>query len=250
MTRQTYNRHELSSDAYHASDGISSTHLKTLHQYSPYFYKHLWPIITRQQPKDALVMGSFIHAMVLEPETVESEYVRVPNIRRGTKEWKQFEQDNENKILIKEDDWLLAEVMRKSFESESIARELRDSSDIEQSVYWDDEETGEQLKVRADMHCDDVVCDLKTVADMDRFIQQVETYGYDLQGGHYCEGLNGELFILMAVEKTAPYRFRVFELSPAKLNEGRAKFRSALNTLHDCKANNVWPSDHTGVITL
>lgn len=247
----------LSNEQYHSSPGISSTHLKTLYKYSPYYYNRIWPLEKKLKPKDALVFGNFVHTFILEPDKLHDEFEQIPQgLSRATKTFKEMDKaaKEKGKQMIKYEDWVLAEMMARGFEGEPAAVQMRDASIIESSYFWSDNETSELLKTRADMILQDIIIDLKTCSDIDQFQMDMSHWNYDLQGGHYTEtpleSGPAQIFILVAVEKKAPFRCRVYEFQGATLQAGKGKFRDSLDTLHQCKLNNEWPTYSGGVIQV
>ena len=69
----------ISNAAYHAGDGISKSGLDLIAR-SPlhYFAKYRSPDRERDEPTEAMKLGTAVHSAVLEPESFASDYIVVP----------------------------------------------------------------------------------------------------------------------------------------------------------------------------
>ena len=80
---------ECSNDQYHGGPGVSKSHLDAIAGASPlhYWHKYINPNRERAEPSQALIMGSAIHSIVLEPDLFTGEYITVPEDapKRATK---------------------------------------------------------------------------------------------------------------------------------------------------------------------
>lgn len=117
-------------------------------------------------------------------------------------------------------------------------------SQVEQSLFWIDPETGLPLKGRLDAIVDggdtDWLFDLKTTSarSADEFFESITTYGYDRQAAFYIDGYTNlnlfELvqirFVFLAVQKQRP--FDVFTVDmwyrSAMIDAARTKSRRLL----------------------
>ena len=102
---------QMTNAEYHASEGISSSNLKLLAE-SPIHLKH--KDLFRMESK-AFDFGSLVHALVLEPETVDDEFAISPTFDLRTKAGKEakteFEARHGAKIILSRDDMDMAEKM-------------------------------------------------------------------------------------------------------------------------------------------
>jgi exodeoxyribonuclease VIII len=125
----------------------------------------------------------------------------------------------------------------------------------EQSVYWNDQETGELCRCRPDKWLDNgVIADLKTTDDAspEGFSKSIANWGYDVQDAFYQDGCAAagrpaKAFLFIAVEKTAcvvdgvAFGVAVYNLDELSREVGRAKYRADLANYADCKASGEWP---------
>jgi hypothetical protein len=57
-------------------------------------------------------------------------------------------------------------------------------------------------------------------------------------------------FILIAVEKEAPYAYKIYELDEAAIAEGKRLMEAAMATYVQCLTFNAWPSYNSELTTL
>lgn len=73
----------LPNDAYHASNGISSTQVKDARISLMYFHgRHITKTIGRET-SDALTFGTLVHSLALEPEAFDDEFAVFPGVPAG-----------------------------------------------------------------------------------------------------------------------------------------------------------------------
>lgn len=245
--------HDISSDEYHASEGISRSRLMLLDK-SPY---HFWYDVLsgRAKPKDstpAMLIGSLFHTILLEPDKFDKEYAVAPKIDRrtsvGKEQWHEFSVYSEGKTIVTMDQYDKAYQMAAGIREHEIVQTLLDEAVFEQSVYWTDEETGLQFKTRPDIWSSKMVVDLKTTADANPFGFQRSalSYGYFIQAGMAFEGCKAlgkpfEMFTILACEKEEPHVPAVFIMDDEALQFGIDQFISYKRRLKACFDSGKWP---------
>ncbi len=227
--------YDLSNDDYHAeTDWLSSSQLKAL---LPEHYKP-------GGSQEALDFGTLFHTVVLEPERVDLDYVALDADRIGLKAdgtpaqnptmtaaWKKaiLEVEQDGKTVVAQQDLDRARAMRDAVRDHETADQLLTAATAyEESAFWVDE-NGLQHKARFDGRGPGFVLDLKSTSAKPgaRSLRRtVWDYGYHLSAAHYVEVANGldldvQTFALIFVEKVAPYRVTVAEISDVLLDEGR-----------------------------
>lgn len=270
---------------YHTSNGTSSTTLKNWLENAPNecLYKKLHP--KGQTP--AMVLGSLVHAFVLEPDTAESAYVVKPVRAKRSNEdkefWLEWEEENAGLLWVSEDDLEKAKMMSLSVLDHPEAKLLLDGSINESSIYWwykkrdddDDREYKEMVKVRPDLIPQDypMLGDLKTCEDatyqgfqraVHKFYYHVSAAMY-LSGVNQCQELKDELkwghykhFAFICVSKTPAfdtvkkktvYNTAVYSLDEDALQMGNALYRTAMRRMFDGKKEE-YPGIPTGIRDL
>lgn len=267
---------QMSNEEYHAHKAVSRSKLMTLAQ-SPkkYWYKYLSGE-AEEENTDALRIGSAFHTLVLEPEKFSEKAVILPDDkRRPTKAqinakspsdstrllidwWEQFDAENAGKIYIKDNELADLKAMAKSLRDTKEAQKiLARKGMIEPSIFWQDYDTGIDVKAKLDFLWQDkkAIVDVKTTSCVDKnsFEKSVGAYGYDLQA-FMCmkavEMLTGsapELFIFACVEKKPPYETAFYFASDEMLAAGKVKYRYLLNLLRNCRTNDYYPPKQQGL---
>lgn len=143
--------------------------------------------------------------------------------------------------------------MRESILRNPYARKLINGN-IEQSMYFVDDMTGVQCKVRPDVwrKVGDriAVIDLKSTksALSTLFANDVVKYHYDLQSYMYCNGVSKVVgvpienvdFVFIAVEKKPPYLVNILQADKYVLQKGEADFREYIGTYKECLDSGNW----------
>jgi hypothetical protein len=137
----------------------------------------------------------------------------------------------------------------------------------EQTMVWQDSETGVWCRARIDWLHDDLsaIDDLKTTtrsAHPEAFAKNLYSYGCDVQAAFYLRGLrtleiaNADVIRYeppqwrwIAVETSPPYGLSVVEPGPAVLELADAKVDAALKLWAECLERDVWPGYPTKVAT-
>jgi len=261
---------------YHAGNGISNSMLKHMDP-SPAHYK-----VARETPNSdtaATAFGSLFHMLVLEPARFEQDVWTAPDCARRSKDekakWADFWSSSEGKIrvdvdgkivykdkagVIKKDSALTLEVARGMADSvlaHPLARNILGSGMKEKSIYSLDPDTGLLLRCRVDCIPDNsnVILDLKSTLDAspEAFNKSIVNFEYHVQGAMYLDivneqGLEREIFMIVAAEKTPPYAVGVYQLGLSFIEIGRETYRRRLDLLGECTAKDSWPAYSDGII--
>ena len=244
---------DIPAETYHAmTDYVSKSYLKRLDK---------CPAAARvpQEDTPAMAFGRAAHVMLLEGEAAFLAECAIPpsGINRrtnaGKEEWAAFEAANAGKTLVTADDYLKITEMRKALMKHPFAPKLLADGVSEQTVIWQDQETGLMCKARPDRIPNGdkgVLVDLKTCscAGEYEFCRDVVKYGYDLQAAFYLDGIREatgtcyDAFCFIAMEKEAPYRTETYMLDSEFITHGRYEYRRLLNIEAECRTKGVWPN--------
>lgn len=207
-----------------------------------------------EEPTAALIFGQFLHAMVLQPDTIPQQFAAAPSVDRRTRDgkaqWAAFETAAEGRTVVTFEMAITAKEMQQKLESCEFAKKLL-SGEKEVPYFWTDELTGEECKCRADCITNinglDIIVDLKTAenADTDTFMRHAIKYGYDLQAAMYSEGVRKCTdkecaFVFIVIEKKPPYAVNILQADKAFITHGVDLFRELLGIYHDCKQTGNW----------
>ena len=143
--------------------------------------------------------------------------------------------------------------MRNAVFAHPFARQILSSGKPEQTIIWNDEETGLNCKGRIDwlpdMVTENVLVDLKTTSDasLKGFTRSCVDYGYAKQAGMYLDGVikaTGavfDAFIFIAVEPGPPYRTEVYVMDVRFIQWGYTEYRRLLNLEAKCRRSGFYP---------
>lgn len=243
---------EWSNNEYHADrSAVSCSALKQILR-SPAHMKAYY-----EKPNEettSRLIGTALHAAVLEPEMFESTYVEWRGGNKTGKVYTAFLEENSGKSVLKSAEMTAVLRMRDSIMNyrEYPIGELLRNGQNEQSIVWTDPETGVRCKIRPDNQNPYGTFDLKTTDDArpDAFVRNSVRMLYDLQAAMYQEGIfqttgNRLDFFFIAVEDDAPHSTWVHKASDEMLASGMKKFRQALATYKRCLETGEYPDYET-----
>jgi hypothetical protein len=245
-------------------NAIQATNFSTLKHIaeSPRAYRHA--LDNPPEDSDVFKLGRLFHTLTLEPGKVSDEYAIWPAIdpetgkatRRAGPKWKAFEEENEGKTIMREQDAEEARTMSDAVLRSPIARQwIERATHIEQTLIWTDPDTGIKLKGRADMIDILGVCDLKgyrevTPGAMQKACNlyyshcQVAMY---LDGARACGLTSGNEGRILAVDKGPLYEVAPIILSADYIEAGRKVYKGWLRTLANCLERDEWPGMYHGM---
>lgn len=249
---------DLPNAVYHTCPGISKSGVMLLLQ-SPLHYWHAYHSgQPKREPTPAMVMGSLVHTLVLEPEKFEAEYIVAPDISRrsnaGKEAWLAFEREAGSRQIISQEQLDEARKVVSAVRGHPFAGPALSGGKAEQSYFWHDPLTGDVLcKCRPDyvrkMVSGVVLLDLKTTDDAspEAFSRACANFGYhvsaamSMDGYEHATGTRPLAYKFVVVEKSAPYAVAVYELEERAIQKGRDIYQDALCLYRDCVASEDWP---------
>ena len=237
---------------YLALDRLSPSGAKVLTR-SPAHYRHHRDHPPAETP--ALRIGKAVHSLALEGRAAyEAAFAVEPKADGRTKEGKAikaaFAESAEGKTIITASEAELVESMAGAILAHPLAPALLADGTPELSMLWDDPETGCPCKGRMDLARLEAgaILDLKTTLDASpaAFARSVVSFGYATQAGAYMSGavvLGADVtdFIIVAVEKSAPFAVGIYRLPDAALELGRRRWREACALYVQCLESGRWP---------
>lgn len=255
--------HQMSNTAYHKSAGISSSQLKKFARSPQHF---LYSKDHPQEQTPAMLLGSVVHTLVLEPHLFDEEYIIEPVCDKrttvGKAEYAKFVLGMGDKTPVSPTIAAEAKEMSAAVYADEWAKATIINGVSEPSIFWTDEKTGLLCKCRPDRWRRDleIVVDVKTTVDASPAAFQRTAWSsmFHLSAAYYMEGIYQhtgvmpQAFVLLAIEKEPPYLCVPYLLDDDMIERGRDLFRSLLDDLADCKKTDVWPgyASGEGVLTL
>lgn len=238
----------MTNTEYHADAAISKSDLDLINR-SPAYYRYV-----KENPREqtaAMLFGSAVHKLVLEPESFDGEYAVAPLADRRTKAgketWSEFAKGLNGKTVIDSAAYEAARLAASAVMEHPAAAKLLQGGQAELSYFW--EENGVKCKCRPDYLREDVKCviDLKTTqnASPESFIKSAYDYRYHVQAAWYLRGLracgvDAENFIFVAVEKEPPYTVCVYAADELMLRLGSDTAAENFNTFCGCMRSDNW----------
>ncbi len=236
---------------YHALPHCSNSRLSCLAASCPAKVRYEMDCPPAATP--ALLLGSVVHCMVLEPNCVSQRIAVSPRCDKRTKEgkeiWLRWQAANPNKIILNDEQAVQAHAMAQAVKNSPHAAALLErASQREVSAIWQDK-TGLTCKARFDALSEDPAAafalDLKMTIDASPqgFERSLDNYGYARQAAFYLAGaaklgLAIEDFVIVAVEKDPPYLVAVHRVSDAALEAATRELRPLIEA--------YWLAERTG----
>lgn len=240
-------------DDYHKSKGISASGLSLIHNHCPkkYWYEYLSGQSERRKTESDIV-GQAVHTLVLEPDYFKDRFFISQDLDRRTKAGKEAYQvmliEAGTKTLLTSKQALEAESMAKNVRNHKMFQSIFKNGEIENSLLWQDKESGAYLRSRPDFYCDFFILDLKTTkcAAPDSFARSIINYNYHIQAAMACDGLNEltngeyEAVIQFVVEKEPPYLVANYIITNAAIELGRIQYKRAAQEFKTCLESDSW----------
>lgn len=229
---------------------------------SPAHYRHYRDNPPAETP--ALRIGKALHSLALDGRTAfDLAFTVAPECDRRTKEgkamWGDFIAASEGRAALTASEAELVEGMAGAILAHPLAPALIEGGTPELSMVWNDSETGCPCKGRADLArlADGAIIDLKTTIDASpaAFARSALSYAYHCQAAAYLSGaaaLGADVrdFIIVAVEKSAPFAVGIYRLPDAALELGRRRWREACGLYVQCLESGRWPGYPEGITEL
>ena len=243
---------------YHAGPGVSSSQLRKIVKDGG-AARLDWD--SKHPPEDTLTfaVGRAAHSLVLGEGSPVVEELKVDRrTKAGKAEYAQWvESTPDNAIILKPEEYVhvvaAADVLAHTIEAQDL---LSRPGGAEQSVYWQDEQTGLLCKCRPDYLPEaqglptQQFVDYKTTRKpltRDGFAKDAANYGYDQAAAWYASGLievgyhDNPLMTFVVQELRPPYLVGVWYPDYETVEVGHALNRKALERYAQCLDQGVWP---------
>lgn len=247
-------KRQLSAENYHKDlDYIGKSGLDLVNRSPKHFWeRYLNPDAPEEKQTPALLLGSLVHCLILEPQKFSRRYEIIPpdTSKRGG-EWEKFKGKHQHKQLIDAADYERAQAMNAAIRNHpEAARLLKLEDGIAEKPMWaHDPVTGVLVKSKPDFYNTKLraLVDVKTTADASysKFSRDVHNFRYHVQDAFYTDvaawsGTPVLGFAFIAVEKEPPYEVAVYVLDDDSREFGRAAYREDLNTYAACLKSGLW----------
>tara|TARA_R100001480_G_scaffold55423_1_gene68348 strand:- start:286 stop:1017 length:732 start_codon:yes stop_codon:yes gene_type:complete len=176
-----------------------------------------------EKSSSAILVGSYFHTALLEPDKLNKFKI----VDASTRNTKTYKEKSEGKLCLLQSEVNNVELMIDKINNTKICEDLIRGDEINFEEPNIVEIEGNMWKGKADVvnHKEDLVIDLKTTADINKFRSSAFRYNYDSQAFIYKE-LFGYDFIFIVIDKTTK-QIGIFECSDEFLNAGYMKLKNA-----------------------
>lgn len=254
-TPTTSNRCELravDNAAYHSDkDILSSSMLKHALESPAQFIASLTTPSNRTDAKD---FGTLIHALILEPHTVQSLVAISAQPLGRDADSKKFRKANADRICLSIAEFASAtqladKVLSTMFRGRPFYKFVEEGT-VESSIYYTDPTTGIECRTRLDLMHPDFTFDIKTTrqSTAPAFQRDAISMHYDLSAYMYSlsrvlleKNPTPKPFVLVPVCTDAPHSVFFMPCSSSVLENGQRKYNTALSTIQACTRVNHWP---------
>lgn len=206
------------------------------------------------EPTREQVVGTALHWAFFEPARYAAGVVTSPkfDMRKKGEEDRvnDFYAANEGKLVLQGDEGNQVDAWADALREHPGASYLFDlPGEMEASMLWRDKETGEMVKGRLDkLPAEGPIIDLKTCASVETRLltAAIRKFGYHFQAATYCEGVEMigrgmRDYVLVCLQKKAPYHVRTIRLERDWIIVGQQMYRKRLAEYAKAKKSGIWP---------
>tara|TARA_R100001015_G_C4629638_1_gene190665 strand:+ start:2277 stop:3008 length:732 start_codon:yes stop_codon:yes gene_type:complete len=171
----------------------------------------------------AFLVGGYFHTAILEPDKLK-KYKVIQSSTRNTKLYKEM---SEGELCLLQHEVDHIELMTEKIMSNEVCKNLIKGANVEHEVPGVAKLNKYTWKGKADIvnHDDNVIVDLKTTADINKFRSNAFRYNYDAQAYIYSQ-LFGYEMIFLVIDKTT-HQIGVFDCSAEFYASGQDKVNRA-----------------------
>ena len=208
-------------------------------------------------PTPAMVYGSMMHCLVLQPELFEQRYFVLDDAEivadiggakpRATNKYKDWKNEQEalagEKIIVSAEDYLQASMQNIAIKTNRSSNKiLKQTKEAEKEIEW---EYKNFIFNGVIDRIGDVVLDLKSCADAEprKFQREIINRQYHLQAAMYLKGIaEVKPYYIIAID--ADCNISVHELSESLINYGLEEYDRLLERFNECILNDELNSSY------
>ena len=222
----------------------------------------LWKLISqnpaaaliREKDSAAMQFGRALHCAVLEPELFDAEFVFYDGVRnKKHAAYQAFLKTVGKREVLTLKEYDKVQLMAAKVRSLKGTQRLFKEGNAEQTIIWNDEETGLHMKARLDwIDWGNFAVDLKSIAKLgkgdSKMAYAIHDHGYDFQASMYMDGLRaiGEpvsayILLFASKDENEQYDCELLSLGPQTLAKGHALYLAAKREYKACMDSGEWP---------
>lgn len=242
---------ECSNEDYHADRSAVSNSSKEAFRKDRYAYycQYVTGTLKPSEATEARLLGSHIHAALLEPDRYVNDYIVPPKFDRRTTVGKQgfaeFAREHAGKQFIDADLAATVSCVREAAMANKQIRALLEADGLrEHTINWLCPDTWMPLKSRRDLVLPSLIADIKSCNELteESFPKTIIKNGYGRQGAFYQQGelhFSGEKkpFVFIALCTKPPYGVGLFTLREDWIRLARIQNKTILRQMHQCQLN-------------
>ena len=249
--------HDLPNNQYHGTRAlISKSGLDVAARSLAHYAHYLTEIPEDDGDSEALVIGSALHSLVLEPMVFRREFVLLPDfgdMRSSTNRamrdtW--LRNEHPGKKPLKRDQWQMIHDMRESLFRNRRIRAILENGRPEVTCAALCPHTGLPLKIRMDWESeiDGVACDLKSALDASPSVwrRAAANMRYHVQDAYYTNvaqlcGRDVRELSFAVIEKEPPYVAGLYTLNPTARAAGEIAYTQQLAQIAEACETGEFP---------
>lgn len=236
----------LPESVYRVAPGVNVSSLKPLAESAK---KYRYAQDNRKPATAAMVFGTVVHTICLEPDRVENMVVTRPEKwtdwrTNAAKEWRAAQ----TALVVTDTEFAEMKLAAQAVKEHPKAAWILERAQKEVSIFKRHDRTGMLLKARLDLPFEDLdgntaVADIKKVQSIQKnlFAKDVTSRLLHMQGAFYADIIGASDFYFVAVEESEPNEVAIFRLGNHSLAAGRALYEALLDRLLKCSQENRWP---------
>lgn len=257
--------YDLPNEVYHAdpcqTPSLSAAGAWTIDTECPAEFWRQTPRLNpkaEREGKPHFAIGSAAHVLALQPDRFQEEvYVLAEDHNPYTKEGKATKAAalESGKTVITHDEFLEIKEMAQVLAGNELAQMAFSAGRPEQSIFWQDRETGVWCRCRPDWLPNRplVIPDYKTAISVNprKFERQACDFGHHVRAAHYLAGVAAIFggrpidYLFIVQRKTAPYPVVPIILHADAIEWGEKIRRRSLRIFARCLETERWP-DYAG----
>jgi len=212
-----------------------------------------------KEPTPLMIVGSAIHAAVLEPHIFDAEYL-IYEGRKSGGPWETFKAEHPSATVLTSEQY--EQVMGAAWavlhgRQGREARRVMRGCKREVTLRWNDPDTRVICKARPDLVRGGLLADLKTTGSVDgrKFGRLAGDLGYHGKMAFAAMGLRVlgipvERATIIAVEQKPPHDVGVFDIGDEAMAWSEDMVCGLLSRLKQCRRSRSWPGRYEGAQAL